>query len=289
MNERDLRLRIGADARRVAELALAEDGPNDLTSDSCVPPDLDAAGILEFRDGGVLAGTVYADAVAQVAGLPPVTWQQAAGTLIAPGTEIGLLRGPLGQMLRAERPLLNLLQRATGIATTTRAFVDAVAGTTARILHTRKTAPGLRLLDVSAVLSGGGGVHRLDLATTLMVKDNHWRAMARSGRSLDQAIAAARAAGATGCFVEVENDEQVDIACSAGADRLLVDNQSPETVRSWGQRARMRHPGIMIEATGGISLRNVRAYAEAGADFISIGALTHSVTAVDISLEVSEQ
>jgi len=289
MNERDLRLRIGADARRIAELALAEDGPKDLTSDSCIPPDFDAAGILEFRDGGVLAGTVYADAVAQAAGLPPVTWQQAAGTLIAPGTEIGLLRGPLGQILRAERPLLNLLQRASGIATTTRAFVDAVAGTTARILHTRKTAPGLRLFDVSAVLAGGGGVHRLDLAATLMVKDNHWRAMARSGRSLDQAIAAARAAGATGCFVEVENEEQVDAACGAGADRLLVDNQSPETVRSWGQRARRLHPGIMIEATGGISLRNVRAYAEAGADFISIGALTHSVAAVDISLEVSVQ
>ncbi|TFG51660.1 MAG: carboxylating nicotinate-nucleotide diphosphorylase [Gemmatimonadales bacterium] len=289
MNERDLRLRIGADARRVAEIALAEDGSNDLTSNSCVPPDFDAAGILEFRDGGVLAGTVYADAVAQAAGLPPVIWQQASGTLIAPGTEIGLLRGPLAQILRAERPLLNLLQRAAGIATTTRSFVDAVAGTAARILHTRKTAPGLRLLDVSAVLAGGGGVHRLDLATTMMVKDNHWRALARSGRRLDEAITAARAAGATGYFVEVENEEQVDAACSAGADRLLVDNQSPETVRSWGQRARVRHPGIVIEATGGISLRNVRAFAEAGADFISIGALTHSVTAVDISLEVSEQ
>jgi nicotinate-nucleotide pyrophosphorylase (carboxylating) len=289
MNERDLRLRIGADARRVAEIALAEDGPKDLTSDSCLSPDFDAAGILEFRDGGVLAGTVYADAVAQSAGLPPVTWQQAAGTLIAPGTEIGLLRGPLVLILRAERPLLNLLQRASGIATTTRAFVDAVAGTPARILHTRKTAPGLRLLDVSAVLAGGGSVHRLDLATTMMVKDNHWRALARSGRRLDEALAAARAQGADGCFVEVENEEQVDEACSAGADRLLVDNQSPETVRSWGQRARIRHPGVTIEATGGISLRNVRAYAEAGADFISIGALTHSVAAVDISLEVSAQ
>jgi len=289
MNERDLRLRIGADARRVAELALAEDGPRDLTSDSCVAPGLTATGVLEFRDGGVLAGTVYADAVALAAGLPPVTWQQASGSLIAPGTEIGLLRGPLGLILRAERPLLNLLQRAAGIATTTRAYVEAVAGTPAKILHTRKTAPGLRLLDVSAVLAGGGGVHRLDLSTTVMVKDNHWRALAQTGHRLAEAIASARAQGSSSCYVEVENEDQLDEACAAGADRLLVDNQSPETVRAWGQRARTRQPGIAIEATGGITLRNLRAFAEAGADFISIGALTHSVTAVDISLDVSGQ
>ncbi|MDH4347836.1 MAG: carboxylating nicotinate-nucleotide diphosphorylase [Gemmatimonadota bacterium] len=287
MNERDLRLRIGADARRVAELALAEDGPRDLTSDSCVAPGITATGVLEFRDGGVLAGTGYADAVALAAGLPPVTWNQAPGSLIGPGTEIGLLRGSLGLILRTERSLLNLLQRATGIATTTRAYVDAVAGTAAKILHTRKTAPGLRLLDVSAVLAGGGGVHRLDLATTLMVKDNHWRALEQGGRRLAEAIAYARAEGAGSCFVEVENEDQVDEACAAGVERLVVDNQPPETVRAWGQRARLRQPGIMIEATGGVTLRNVRAFAEAGADFISIGALTHSVTAPDISLEIS--
>jgi len=246
-----------------------------------------ATGVLEFRDGGVLAGTGYADAVALATGLPPVTWQQASGSLIGPGTEVGLLRGSLGLILRAERPLLNLLQRAAGVATATRAYVEAVAGTPAKILHTRKTAPGLRLLDVSAVLAGGGGVHRLDLASTLMVKDNHWRALAQGGRTLAEAIAFARAQGCSSCFVEVESEQQLDEACDAGADRLLVDNQSPDTIRAWGQRARLRHPGIAIEATGGITLRNVRAFAEAGADFISIGGLTHSVTALDISLDIS--
>lgn len=287
MNERDLRLRIGADALRVAELALGEDGPRDVTSETCVPAGLAAAGTIEFRDGAVLAGTVYADAVAQAAGLPPVTWQQAPGTLVAPGTAVGLVRGPLDAILRAERPMLNLLQRAAGIATATRAYVEAVAGTPARILHTRKTAPGLRVLDVSAVLAGGGGVHRLDLAGTIMVKDNHWRALWSAGRRLADAISSGRALGVSACFVEVESEAQVDEACAAGADRLLIDNQAPETVRSWAQRARLKRPGITIEATGGITLRNVRAYAEAGTDFISIGALTHSVTAVDISLDLA--
>jgi nicotinate-nucleotide pyrophosphorylase (carboxylating) len=182
--------------------------------------------------------------------------------------------------------MLNLLQRASGIATTTRAFVDAIQGTRCRILHTRKTAPGLRSLDIAAVLAGGGRAHRADLSHAVMVKDNHWRALASEGTGLDQALAQARRRGLTALYVEVESVEQVALACSAGASRLVVDNQRPETVRAWGQLARERLPGIEIEATGGISLVNVRDYAEAGADFISIGALTHSVTAADIAVEV---
>ncbi len=119
-----------------------------------------------------------------------------------------------------------------------------------------------------------------------MVKDNHWRALASEGAGLEQALAQARKRGVTALYVEVESVEQVELACSAGASRLVVDNQSPETVRVWGRLARERSPGIEIEATGGISLANVRAYAEAGVDFISIGALTHSVTAADIAIEV---
>jgi nicotinate-nucleotide pyrophosphorylase (carboxylating) len=195
-------------------------------------------------------------------------------------------RGELGDVLRAERPLLNFLQRASGIATTTGAFVAAVQGTRCRILHTRKTAPGLRSLDIAAVLAGGGHAHRADLSHQVMVKDNHWRALASEGGGLDQALAQARKRGVTALYVEVESVEQVELACSAGATRLVVDNQRPETVRAWGQLARERLPGVEIEATGGISLANVRAYAEAGADFISIGALTHSVTAADIAIEV---
>jgi nicotinate-nucleotide pyrophosphorylase (carboxylating) len=129
-------------------------------------------------------------------------------------------------------------------------------------------------------------VHRLDLAHTVMIKDNHWRALKREGRSLKDALATARSRGALACQVEVETEEQVVEACQAGADRLMIDNQTPETVAAWAALARRLEPATAIEATGGITIDNARAYAEAGADFVSVGALTHSVVAADISLEL---
>ncbi len=288
MLERDLRIRLGTDAARVADHALAEDGSWDVTSEMSVPAGMSATGAIEFRTSGILAGTPYADAVATTAGLSPVTWYHEPGSPVEAGTTVGVLRGDLRTVLRAERPLLNLLQRAVAIASATATYVEAVGGTPCRILHTRKTAPGLRLLDVSAVLAGGGHLHRIDLATTVMIKDNHWRALERSGRPLTEVLHAARAAGVSDCQVEVESLGQVELACAAGATRLLIDNQAPETVRAWGKVARALAPGIAIEATGGITLENVRSYAEAGADFVSIGALTHSVRAADISLEITE-
>jgi nicotinate-nucleotide pyrophosphorylase (carboxylating) len=234
----------------------------------------------------VVAGLAYADAVARQAGLAPPAWEVAEGALLPPGSGLGTMEGPLAALLRAERPMLNLLQRATGIATATRAYVDAVAGTGCRILHTRKTAPGLRALDVTAVLSGGGARHRMDLSHEVMVKDNHWQALRMDGNTLAAALARGRERGIASLQVEVETLQQLEEACSAGATRLLVDNQPPDTVRSWADRARALVPGIEIEATGGITLANVRSYAEAGADFVSIGALTHSVTAADLGLEV---
>jgi nicotinate-nucleotide pyrophosphorylase (carboxylating) len=284
--ERDLRIRLGTDAMQVAERALAEDGTDDVTSRVAIEPDQFGTAAIEFRTAGILAGTAYADAVATACDLGGVIWQSATGSDIPAGTTIGVLQGNLGRVLRAERPLLNLLQRAVGIATATRAYVEAVAGTPTKILHTRKTAPGLRLLDVSAVLAGGGHLHRLDLSRTLMVKDNHWRALDRSGRALAEVLGRARAEGIADCHVEVESLEQLEAACAAGATRLLIDNQTPERVRQWADTARERRPGIEIEATGGITLANVRSFAAAGADFISIGALTHSVTAADVALEV---
>lgn len=286
MIERDLRIRIGTDAMQVAERSLAEDGTDDVTTRVSVKPDQFGTADIQFRSPGVLAGTAYADAVTTACELGGIIWQSATGSDIPAGTTVGSLQGSLSRILRAERPLLNLLQRAVGIATATRAYVDRVAGTPARILHTRKTAPGLRLLDVSAVVAGGGHLHRLDLAHTLMVKDNHWRALERSGRSLTDVLGQARAEGVSECHVEVESVEQLEAACAAGATRLLIDNQSAETVRQWAGIARSRRNSIEIEATGGINLTNVRSYAEAGADFVSIGALTHSVKAADISLEV---
>jgi nicotinate-nucleotide pyrophosphorylase (carboxylating) len=287
--ERDLRSQIAVDAKRVAALALSEDGDKDVTTDVCVAESQIATGIIQCRSGGVVAGLTYADAAAGACGLSGLNWYHATGAALAAGTTIGLLQGDLSRILRAERPLLNLLQRAVGIATMTRAYVDLVAGTGAQILHTRKTAPGLRLLDVTAVLAGGGHPHRLGLSDILMVKDNHWRALHQSGRGLDAAIGAARAMGVSDCFVEVESLDQLSEACAAGATRLLIDNQTPQTVQSWGAKARAEQPGIEIEATGGITLANVRAFAEAGADYISIGALTHSVVAADVALELGSE
>jgi nicotinate-nucleotide pyrophosphorylase (carboxylating) len=275
-----------SDADRIAAAALAEDGSTDVTTAVTVPPGVKAEGRVEYRDGGVLAGTVFADAVARACRCS-ITWLYKEGTMLGPGSTVGRIRGDLAPMLRAERPMLNLLQRACGIATVSRAYVDALRGTSCRILHTRKTAPGLRALDVAAVIAGGGQRHRVDLAHEVMVKDNHWQAVGRTG--LSDALAQAKQRGVTALYVEVESVEQLKLACSAGATRLLIDNQSPDTVGEWGRLARGLAPGIEIEATGGISLANVRNYAEAGADFVSIGALTHSVRAADIAVEVEIQ
>ncbi|MEP7226679.1 MAG: carboxylating nicotinate-nucleotide diphosphorylase [Gemmatimonadales bacterium] len=273
------------DIERIAAAALAEDGRLDITSALTVSPGTRAGGVIEYRSGGVLSGIAYADAVARLCGCR-IEWTAGEGDTVQSGAAIGVARGDLDDVLRGERPLLNFLQRASGIATATRRFVDAIQGTRCRILHTRKTAPGLRSLDIAAVLAGGGYAHRADLSHAVMVKDNHWRALTRDGAGLEQALAQARKRGVTALYVEVESLEQVELACSAGATRLVVDNQLPEKVRDWGRVARERLPGIEVEATGGMSLANVRAYAEAGADFISIGALTHSVTAADIAIEV---
>ena len=273
---------------RIAAAALAEDGRLDITSALTVPTGLKAGGVIEYRTGGVLSGVPYADAVAAACGCR-IEWTAAEASSAKPDSTVGVVRGELRSILATERTLLNFLQRASGIATATRKFVDAVQGTRCRILHTRKTAPGLRALDIAAVIAGGGWPHRADLSHQVMVKDNHWQALARGGIGLDRALGQARQRGITALYVEVESLEQLELACSAGASRLLVDNQSPATVREWAGRARALVPGIEIEATGGITLENVRAYAEAGADYISVGALTHSVRAADIALEVRLQ
>jgi nicotinate-nucleotide pyrophosphorylase (carboxylating) len=243
---------------RVATLALEEDGGRDLTSELTVSPTLKGFGVIEYRSGGVLAGREYATAVARACDCG-LEWNVADGDPVRAGSTIGLLSGKLRAILRAERPLLNLLQRASGIANATRAFVEAVQGTPCRILHTRKTAPGLRALDIDAVIAGGGNRHRADLAHEVMVKDNHWQALSREGKRLQEVLDQARREGVTALYVEVESVEQLELACAAGATRLLVDNQSPTMMR---------------------------AYADAGADFISIGALTHSVRGADIAVEI---
>jgi nicotinate-nucleotide pyrophosphorylase (carboxylating) len=276
---------VSGDAERIAALALAEDGPSDITTAVTVPIGLPAEGVIEYRGGGAFAGAAYADAVARACDCR-IEWRVPDGRSVPPRAIVGVIRGDMGRILRAERPLLNLLQRASGIASATRAYVEAVRGTPCRILHTRKTAPGLRALDIAAVIAGGGARHRADLGHEVMVKDNHWQALSRTGGDLASALQEARKRGVAVLQVEVESLDQLELACAAGATRLLVDNQTPEVVREWARRARDVKPGIEIEATGGITLENVRGYAEAGADFVSIGALTHSVRAADLAVEI---
>lgn len=280
---------LAADAQRIAALALAEDGQTDITSAIAVSPGQQAVAVIEAREALVLAGRCYADAVAVACGIAPIIWRGRDGDALAAGAEVGTLAGDLAAMLRAERPLLNLLQRACGIATLTRRYVDAVRPARCIVLHTRKTTPGLRRFEVAAVQAGGGALHRRDLSHAVMIKDNHWHAMRDGGRSLADALSDAAARGIAERSVEVETLEQLDAACAAGATRLLIDNQAPEVVQRWAARARRHDPAIEIEATGGITLANVGAYAAAGIDYVSIGALTHSVPAVDIALEVRRQ
>jgi nicotinate-nucleotide pyrophosphorylase (carboxylating) len=272
-------------ARELARRALAEDGPSDITSEIVPAAGKQASGNLEFRSGGVLAGRVYATAVAGQCGLT-TDWQANDGAAIEPCAVVCVVHGDLAAILRAERPMLNLLQRSCGIATATRAVVDALEGTGCRVLHTRKTAPGLRQLDVDAVLAGGGAQHRLGLGDAVLVKDNHWHVLAQRGGDLEGALDVARSRGLKGLYVEVESVDQVKTACAAGATRLLIDNQPPATVKQWCSIARGLNPGIEVEASGGLTPDNVRAYAESGVDFVSLGWLTHSVTAADLALEI---
>lgn len=281
-----LPLDIAQDAKAVARRALAEDGPTDVTSDVAGAAGLTAAGRLEYRSGGVVAGLRYAEEVVRQCGGLVLEWEVEEGAAVPPHSEIGQVRGDMAGMLRAERPLLNLLQRACGVASATRSFVQALTGTRCRVLHTRKTAPGLRGLDVTAVVAGGGGLHRLDLSTAMLLKDNHWKALQRRKLTLRSVCDEARSLGVTAVYVEVESPDQVREACAAGATRLLVDNQTPETFRAWADLARGLAPQLELEASGGITLELVREYALAGADFVSVGALTHSVVAADVALEV---
>jgi len=201
------------------------------------------------------------------------------------GAVLAAVEGPVRGILQAERVALNFLQRLSGTATLTRSFVDAIAGTMAVILDTRKTTPGLRALEKYAVRCGGGTNHRSDLASMAMIKDNHREALARSGKSLAEGVAAIRAR-APGIPVEVEIDRlhELEAALAAAPEWILLDNMSTadmaEAVRQTAGRAK-------LEASGGVSLVTVRAIADTGVDAISVGALTHSARALDISLELA--
>jgi nicotinate-nucleotide pyrophosphorylase (carboxylating) len=264
---------------------LSEDiGRVDVTTETTVPQGTRTRGELTAKSVCVVSGLPVARRVFELldSGL---SWEEevAAGTAVVAGTRLAQLSGRARAILTAERVALNLLQRMCGIATQTRRFVDAVEGTSCRILDTRKTAPGLRLFDRQAVRDGGGVNHRYDLTEMILIKDNHRRLAGGVGR----AIAAARA-GAPGTPIEVEVETEAELreAVFAGADQILIDNQAPEQVALWCAVARQAAHPPFLEASGNMRLETVRAYALAGADGVSVGALTHSVTAADISLEL---
>ena len=267
-------------------LFLAEDiGSGDVTTETTVAADAGARGSLVVRSTTVVSGLPVARRVFELVD-PNLSWrdERPAGAAAGPDDVLARLSGRARAVLTAERVALNLLQRMCGIAATTRQFVDAVAGTSCRILDTRKTAPGLRPFDRIAVKDGGGVNHRGGLFDAVLIKDNHLRLAG----GVISAVGNARRQAPSGMRiqVEVESESQLQEALTAKADAILIDNQRPETVRRWCEIARRALPPPFVEASGGIKLENVRAYAEAGPDAVSVGALTHSVVAADIALEL---
>jgi len=272
--------------RRAVTLALAEDiGSGDVTTLAAVPETAKAKAVARAREPLVVAGLALAEAAFRALS-PAVQITRAVedGQHVAEGKHLLEVAGPARALLSAERVALNFLQRLCGIATLTAQFVDAVKGTRAQILDTRKTTPGWRRLEKYAVACGGGRNHRLGLFDMALIKDNHLAALRNeSPNAIAAAVQRARAKYPE-LEVEVEADtlEQVEEAVAAGADIVLLDNMNLVQLRLAVQRCKDR---ALAEASGGVSLAGVRAIAETGVDFISVGALTHSARAVDIGLD----
>jgi nicotinate-nucleotide pyrophosphorylase (carboxylating) len=274
--------------RRLVEMALDEDGAwGDVTTGALVRPEQTGTGVIIVKEDGVIAGLpVFAAAMEAVdhrITVEPDVWD---GNEVLRGQEIARITGPYAGMLRAERVALNYLQRLSGIATATAKAMQIVAGLPVRIVDTRKTTPGLRALEKYAIRVGGGHNHRFNLSDGVLIKDNHLAALRAQGMGIPEAIQMARqhAPHTLRVEVEVENVPQVVEALIAGADVILLDNMSPEEMRDAVAKCRGR---AITEASGGITLANLREVAETGVDIISLGALTHSVKAMDISLELT--
>jgi len=277
---------IEDDVLKLIDMALAEDkGPGDWTSRWVVPARVRGRARIIAKAEGVLAG--LDPAIAVFVRLDPrvrTDTRFADGDVVRPGDVVCEMSGPARAILTGERVALNFLQHLSGVATLTRRFVEAVAGTGVRILDTRKTTPGWRTLEKAAVRAGGGGNHRRGLYDAVLVKDNH---IAIAG-GVTEAIRRVQESNtrALPVIVEVRNREEVDEALAAGVDRLLLDNMDVEPMRAVVRLARDRKPRITLEASGNVTLERVRAIAGTGVDFISIGALTHSAVALDLSLDM---
>jgi nicotinate-nucleotide pyrophosphorylase (carboxylating) len=269
--------------KEIVTRALAEDiGPGDITTAATVDAGTPCRAEIAAKADGVAAGLGVAEATFHAVD-PEISFEHAVhdGQRVGPGTVVARLSGDAMAILTAERTALNFLQRMSGIATLTAQYVAAVEGTRARIIDTRKTAPGLRALDKYAVRAGGGMNHRMGLFDGILIKDNHIQAAGGLGEAVERAREAAH--HLVKVEVEAQNLAQVEAALSAGADVIMLDNMGAEEIRRAvgliGERAE-------TEVSGGVTVETVRELAECGVDYISVGALTHSAAALDLSLEM---
>ncbi|HET6935307.1 MAG TPA: carboxylating nicotinate-nucleotide diphosphorylase [Candidatus Angelobacter sp.] len=279
----------------ILEHALLEDkATSDATSRACIDPQQRATATILAKQECVLSGVgavarileIYEQLDRNVIGHPEVISHGEIfdGVRLQKTQAIAVVRHNARVLLSCERVILNLLQRMSGIATLTRKFVDTVHGTPARILDTRKTVPGLRVLEKYAVRCGGGHNHRLDLSDGVLIKNNHVALAGGVAAALQKAIQNRRSEQPV--EIEVRNLAELDEALANGAERILLDNMSVENVKAAVQRVRSHARPVPIEVSGGIRLENVRAYAETGVEYISVGALTHSAQAVDLSMRI---
>lgn len=275
----------GFDLSAFVEATLAEDlggvadAARDLTATACLAADARLTAVLDSRDSVVVAGLPLAEAFFRR--LDPdcaVELLVADGDAVVAGTDLLRVTGNARALLAAERSALNTLQHLTGIATLTRRYVEAIAGTGATLLDTRKTLPGLRALEKYAVRMGGGTNHRMGLWDAPMVKDNH---IAAAG-GVTEAVSACKAAGLSNITVEVDRLDQIEPAIAAGADRLLLDNMKPPVLREAVALVAGRVP---TEASGGVNLDTIRGIAETGVTFVSVGRLTQSAPAADVGMD----
>jgi nicotinate-nucleotide pyrophosphorylase (carboxylating) len=270
----------------IIELALSEDiGSGDLTARTVIPETARATGQMLLKSTGVISGLTVAERVFALVDTK-IRWQALVedGVSLEAGTVIGEIAGPARSVLTAERTALNFVQRLSGVATLTRTFVDAIAGTGARIIDTRKTTPGMRVLDKQAVRHGGGFNHRIGLFDGVMIKDNHIAALGGDD-AIGEAVDRARSQIPHTVKIEVEvaNLEQLRLALDSGAEIIMLDNMSIEMMR---EAVAITAGKAILEASGGVNLASVRAIAESGVDVISVGALTHSAPALDISVDL---
>jgi nicotinate-nucleotide pyrophosphorylase (carboxylating) len=271
----------------IIQRALDEDAPwGDLTSEVFLPADARATAALVAREPGVFSGArVFARVFELIDAGTRVELLAGDGEPFEAGAVLARVDGSARPVLRAERIVLNLTQRMSGIATLTARYVEAAAGTTARIVDTRKTTPGLRVLERQAVRDGGGHNHRFSLSDAVLAKDNHLAVLAAAGVPIGDAIRAARAriGHTTHLEVEVDRLDQIEPVVAAGVDTIMLDNFTPDELREGVALVAGR---ALVEASGGVSLDTVAAIAATGVDVISVGALTHSPRALDLGLDV---